>query len=409
MDSSSDAFARPAQPPRRVAVVHEWLIDYSGSERVLEQILLSYPDADLYALVDFLPEADRHFLHGRQAQTSFIQRLPFAQKRFRNYLPLFPLAIEQFDLSDYDLIITSSHAVAKGVLTGPDQLHVSYVHSPMRYAWDLQHIYLRESGLTKGLKAWFARWVLHKLRIWDVRTGAGVNRFVANSAYIARRIAKAYDRASTVIYPPVDTDGFAYAPEKEDFYLTASRLVPYKKIDLIAEAFTGMPDKRLVIIGDGPEMDKVKSKSGANVEILGYQPFDNLRDHMQRARAFVFAAEEDFGIVPVEAQACGTPVIAYGRGGARETVRDIEMPDPTGIWFEPQTPEAIRDAVNRFEAAGGRISTAACRRNAERFSPDRFRGELTDFVDKAWAELQDLRDQGAGAVDFPEPEDRRRA
>lgn len=365
-----------------IAVVHEWMAGsgYTGSERVVEQILEIYPHADLYATVDFLDEHERAFLRGREVQTSFIQNLPFAKKLYKHYLPLAPLAVEQYDLSEYDIVISSNHAVAKGVLVGPDQLHVSYVHSPMRYAWDLQHQYLRESGLDKGIKGWLAKRMLHRMRIWDVRTANGVDRFVANSQFIARRIMKVYRRESTVIYPPVDVDGFELHEEKENFYLAASRLVPYKRIDLIAEAFGQMPDRRLVIIGDGPEMKKVSSVSGPNVEILGYQPFQVLRDHMQRAKAFVFAAVEDFGIMPVEAQACGTPVIAFGRGGALETVQDLSNDQPTGLFFDVQSVDSLVDAVRRFEQNQSRLIPASVRDHALKFGAQRFRREFADLV-----------------------------
>jgi glycosyltransferase involved in cell wall biosynthesis len=364
----------------RIAIVHEWLVTYAGSERVLEQMLAVFPNADVFCTVDFLPDRDRGFLNGRRPFTSPIQRLPGARTRYRNYLPLMPLAVEQFDLSGYDIVISSSHAVAKGVITGPDQLHVCYCHSPMRYAWDLQHQYLRESGATRGPRSWVARWLLHRMRLWDVRTAHGVDHFVANSGYIARRIEKVYGRDATVIYPPVDVDSHTLRERKENFYLTASRMVPYKKIDLIVEAFGAMPDRHLVVIGSGPDFEKVKGKAGPNVRLLGYQPDQVLRDHMQRARAFVFAAEEDFGIIPVEAQACGTPVIAFGKGGALETVRDVLHPGPTGVFFHEQTAEALAAAVTRFEAAQERFSTGVCRLNALRFGEERFRRELKQFV-----------------------------
>ncbi len=301
---------------KRIAVVHDWLVTYAGAERVLEQILRCYPEADLFSLVDFLPEGGRGFILDKPVTTSFVQGLPFARKKYRAYLPFMPLAVEQFDLSGYDLVISSSHAVAKGVLTGPDQLHLCMCYSPIRYAWDLQHQYLRESGLDRGLKGWMAKALLHYIRLWDTRTANGVDGFIAISGYIARRIRKAYRRESTVLYPPVDVADFPLRREKEDFYVTASRMVPYKKVDLIVEAFSSMPDKRLVVIGDGPDLAKVRAKAGPNVELLGFASADVLRDHLQRARAFVFAAEEDFGIAPLEAQACGTPVIACGRCGA---------------------------------------------------------------------------------------------
>lgn len=375
------AAAGSASRALRVAVVHDWLVTYAGAERVLEQIIACFPEADLFSLVDFLD--DRSFLRGKRAVTSFIQHLPFAHKRYRAYLPLMPLAIEQLDLSAYDLVISSSHAVAKGVLTGPDQVHVSYVHSPIRYAWDLQHQYLEQSNLTRGLRSAFARIVLHYIRNWDIRTSNSVDHFVANSQFIARRIRKVYHRDAQVIFPPVDVGSFSIGERKEDFYLTASRLVPYKKIDLIVEAFSHMPDKKLVVIGDGPEMSAVRAKASPNVEIMGYQPFDVLHDHMRRAKAFVFAAEEDFGIAPVEAQACGTPVIAYGKGGALETVRDLSQSRPTGLFFYEQNAAAIIAAVSGFERDSHRFSTRDCRANAERFSVAHFRERFAAYVERA--------------------------
>lgn len=368
----------------KIAIVHEWLVNYAGSEQVLEYMLQCFPKADLFAVVDFLPLDKRQRLKGKTATTTFIQRLPFAQARYRSYLPLMPLAIEQLDLSRYDLIISSSHAVAKGVLTGPDQLHISYVHSPMRYAWDLQNQYLHESGLDRGLKSWIARWLLHKIRIWDVRTANGVDFFIANSKFIARRINKIYRREARVIYPPVETSEFIYRESKEDFYLTASRLVPYKKVNLIVEAFASLPADRLVVIGDGPDFKKVMRKAGSNVEFLGYQPRNILIDYMQRAKAFIFAAEEDFGIVPVEAQACGTPVIAYGKGGVTETIKDLSADNPTGLLFKTQSSESIIAALQDFEQVYPKISPSFCRENALKFSTDRFIKEFSSFITDAW-------------------------
>ncbi|MBV5278604.1 MAG: glycosyltransferase family 4 protein [Campylobacteraceae bacterium] len=358
----------------KIAIVHDWLTTYAGAEKVLEQLLKLYPKADIFTVVDFLPEKDRTFLDGHKITTSFIQGLPFAKTKYRNYLSLMPLAVEQLDLSSYDLVISDSHAVAKGVLTGPDQVHISYIHSPIRYAWDLQHQYLRESSLERGIKSWIAKYMLHKIRLWDNRTANGVDHFIANSGFIARRIWKVYRRESTVIYPPVDVEAFMLHEVKEDFYLTASRMVPYKKIDLIVEAFSMMPDKKLIVIGDGPDMQKIKAKAGTNVILMGYQSFEVLRDHMQRARAFVFAAEEDFGIAPVEAQACGTPVIAFGKGGAVETVVD----GVSGVFFENQSVESLCEAVERFEKLN--FVPKVIRENAMRFSVERFKKEMKEFV-----------------------------
>jgi glycosyltransferase involved in cell wall biosynthesis len=357
----------------RVAIVHDWLVTYAGAERVLEQMLAVYPEADIFSMIDFVPEEERHFLGGRKPNTSFIQRLPGSRRHYRSYLPLMPLAVEQFDLSGYDLVISSSYAVAKGVLTGPSQLHLCFCHSPMRYAWDLQHQYLRESGLDRGLKSWVARYALHRLRTWDVRTAMGVDGFIANSHFIANRIRKVYRRESTVIYPPVDVNNFTPDGAHEDFYVTASRMVPYKRIDLIVEAFAGMPERRLVVIGDGPEASRVRARAGTNVEFLGHQPFTVLRDHLRRARAFVFAAEEDFGIAPLEAQACGTPVIAYGKGGVLETISGLTSSEPTGVLYDQQDPESLRRAVATLEAEMMRFTPEVCRQNALRFAPARFR------------------------------------
>jgi glycosyltransferase involved in cell wall biosynthesis len=261
-------------------------------------------------------------------------------------------------------------------------------YSPIRFAWDLQHQYLRESNLESGFKSWLARWMLHKIRLWDVRTASGVDRFIGISHFIARRIEKAYRREAAVIYPPVDVLGFELCVEKDDFYLTASRMVPYKKMPMIVEAFSAMPDKRLIVIGDGPEFQKCKAVAGPNVQLLGWQPFDVLKDKLQRAKAFVFAAEEDFGIAPLEAQACGTPVIAYGKGAALETIRGLNAAVPTGVFFSTQTPEAVMEAVRSFEREQQRISPIACRENALRFSPERFRLEFTAFVEEAWAKFE---------------------
>lgn len=369
----------------RIAIVHDWLVTYAGAERVLASLINIWPQADLFSVIDFLSDQDRAHLQGKVAKTTFIQRLPKAKTHYQRYLPLMPLAIEQLDLSGYDLIISSSHAVAKGVLSGPDQLHVSYVHSPIRYAWDLQHQYLLESGMSTGFKSKLARMILHYIRMWDQRTSSGVDDFVANSHFIGGRISKAYRRESTVIYPPVDTVNFTPQDTKQDYYFTASRMVPYKRMPMIIEAFAAMPDKRLIVIGDGPEMAKAKLIHAPNVTLLGFQPFAVLLEHMRNAKAFVFAAEEDFGISPVEAQACGTPVIAFGKGGVLETVCGLDHPQPTGVFYDQQTVSSLVAAVGEFEAAHARITVQACRANAERFGAQRFEDEMKNFVDSRLA------------------------
>ena len=372
----------------KVAVIYEWLSVISGAERVLEQILECYPQADIFCTVDFLPKEDRGFLKGRVIQTSFIQTLPFARKHFRNYLPIMPLAVEQHDLSAYDLVISNHHAVAQGVITGPDQLHVSYINSPIRYAWDLQHQYLKQSGLEKGPKSWAARIMLHYMRLWDTRTANGVDAYIANSKFIARRIKKVYRRPSTVIHPPVDVDRFVPVETKDSYYLAASRMVPYKRMDLIATAFSMMPERRLIMAGSGPETPRIKALlrnlNAKNITLVEHQPQNELISLLQKARAFVFAAEEDFGILPVEAMACGTPVIAYGKGGALDTIRGLSDPDPTGVFFNTQTTNSLIEAVEAFEREGSRIRFRSCRTQAENFSRERFRREFMNFIEEEW-------------------------
>jgi glycosyltransferase involved in cell wall biosynthesis len=375
----------------KVAIVHDWLVTQAGAERVLEQMFAMYPDADVFSLIEFVPPAERDFLGGRSVHTSFLQRIPGMRRNYRRFLPLMPIAIEQFDLSGYDLVLSSSSAVAKGVLTGPDQLHVCYCYTPMRYAWDLQHEYLRASGLDRGIRGALARWMLSRMRIWDLRTANSVDSFIAISHFIERRIWKAYRREARVIYPPVDTEAFTPGGEREDFYITASRMVPYKRIDLIVEAFAGMPERRLVVIGDGPESARIRLRGAPNIQFLGHQPYNVLVDRLRRARAFVFAAEEDFGIAPLEAQACGTPVLAYGRGGVLETIRPLGQPDPTGVFYHEQTTTAIAAAIQRLEREGDQIDAASCRQNALRFGPERFRKELGDHICKLWEDHRSRR------------------
>lgn len=370
---------KPSSSQRRIAIVHDWLPVYGGAERVLEQMLLVYPDADVFSLIDALDEENRAFLKGRAVKTSFVQRLPGGKKFYRHCFPLMPLAIEQFDFSGYDLVISSSYAFAKGVITGPRQLHLCYCHSPIRYAWDLQTQYLKESKLEHGLKSWLVRWLLHSIRVWDHRTAAGVDAFMANSRFIARRIEKVYRREATVVYPPVSVDRFEVQEQKDDFYLTASRLVPYKRIDLVIAAFNAMPDKKLVVIGDGPELPKLRKLAGPNVQVMGWQANAVMKDHMQRAKGFVFAGEEDFGIILLEAQASGTPVIAFGKGGALETVVEGQ----TGVFFDQQSVPALKAAVADFESRTW--DAAACRQNAERFSTAQFRENFEAFVEEQWS------------------------
>jgi len=361
----------------KTALVHEWLVTMGGSEKVLEAIYEEYP-SPVYTLVADREALSESPLAEARIHTSFVQRLPFSVRRYRNYLGFFPRAVEAFDLSEYEVVISSSHCAAKGVLTRTDQLHICYCYSPMRYAWDLYHQYLREAGLQSGIRSCLARRVLHKVRTWDVVSANRVDYFVTISKYIADRIRHVYRREAEVIYPPVDVDRFELCSEKEDYYVTASRMVPYKMMGLIVRAFTRMPSRKLVVIGDGPELKSVKAAAGGNIEILGYQPFEVLKEHLQKARAFVFAAEEDFGILPLEAQACGTPVIAFGRGGALETV----INEKSGIFFYEQNERSIVDAVERFEKIENRFKPDTVKKNADRFGRDRFKREFRESVEE---------------------------
>lgn len=361
------------------AIVHDYLVTFAGSERVLEQILRLYPDADVFTLIDALPDEERGFLDGHDVTTSFLQRVPTAKRGHHKFFPLFPRAVESLDLSGYDLVISSSHAVAKGAATDPDATHISYCHSPMRWAWDLRDQYLREAGLDSGPTSWVVRNLLERMRRWDERTADRVDRYAANSRYIAERIRRAYGRDATVVYPPVDTDTFTPAGSREGFYLVVSRLVWYKQVGTVVDAFARLPDQKLVVVGDGPQFEEIRRRAGSNVDMRGHVPQGELLDLMRRARALVFPPEEDFGITPVEAMACGTPVLAFGRGGATETVVDGE----TGLYFHEQTPEAIVEAVKDLESLEPDLDPKRVRANAERFGVERFRKEFQRFVDEA--------------------------
>ncbi len=363
----------------KTAIVHEWLVNYAGSERCVESFTNIWQDADVYSLVDFLNEEQRNIiLKGNHAKTSFIQHLPYAKTKHRNYLPLFPRAIESFNLSGYDVIISSSHAVAKGVRTNKKQLHISYCYSPMRYAWDSADEYL------KGFKGSIAKLFLNYLRRWDKKSAKNPDYIVSISEHIRKKVKRIYNRDSDVIYPPVDTDKFKMETNKQDYYLAASRLVPYKKIDLIVDAFAQMLDKKLVVIGSGPEKEKIIAKATPNVDVVGYQDFESLKSYMQKAKAFVFAAEEDFGIVVVEAMACGTPVIAYGIGGAAETVID----GVTGILYPEQTIDSIVEAVKRFDVISHSMNYKEIRLHSEKFSRANFERSIKDYVNEKYKNFQ---------------------
>lgn len=369
----------------KVAIVQEWLVTVGGSDKVVKAILDVFPDADIYTLVAKKEVCDELGIPWEKVHTSFIQKMPLGTKKHRAYLPLFPFAIEQFDLRGYDVVISSSHCVAKGVLTKADQLHICYCHSPIRYCWDMYNEYLEESHLDKGFKSWLVRLMLHPIRQFDAIAGSRVDYYISNSDYVGQRIRKTYRRKATTIHPNIDISNFELCNDKQEYYLASSRLVAYKKIDTIIEAFNQMPDKKLVVIGGGPNLEAYRKLANANVTVMGYQPFDVLKDKMQHAKAFVFAADEDFGMIPIEAQSCGTPVIAYGHGGSLETVNGGK----TGLFFYEQTPEAIVEAVNRFEAMGSQpFAPADCRQWAEGFSEERFKREIKEFVEKKYEEFK---------------------
>jgi len=358
----------------KVAIVHDWLVTNAGAEKVLRSIVNLHPDADIFSLVDFLSDEERDIIiDGKKVHTSFIQKLPYAKKQFRNYLPFFPKAIESFDLSTYDLIISSSWAVAKGVKKSPDQLHISYCHTPIRYAWDLYDEYTKDLPWFKKV---LVKSILKYIRKWDIDTLDRVDYFIANSKFVQERIKRIYNRESTVIYPPVNIDKFTLHEHKEDFYLTASRLVPYKKTKLIVEAFNQMPDKKLVVIGSGEEYKTIKKIAKDNIKILGYQPDEILISTMQKAKGFIYAAIEDFGIIPIEAMACGTPVIALNEGGTKETV----INKITGIHFKEQTQQSIIDAINAFEKLD--FDYPDIRNEASKYT--HFEKELLSFITKTY-------------------------
>ena len=385
----------------KVAIIHDWLDTWAGSERVLAELLGIFPQSDLYAIVEFMPSDDRKRIPRSRIETSFIQRLPFARQHFRKLLALMPFAVEQFDLRGYDLVISSCHAASKSAITGPDQLHVCMCYTPPRYAWDMQPEYLEKSGLGRGLKGWMVRRMLHRFRLVDLAASARVDRFVAISHYVARRIAKCYRRDSDVIYPPVDIAAEWTPIERGNDFVTVSRIVPYKRVDLLVETFARLPERTLHVVGDGPDFDALRSIATPNVVFHGRLD-DDARDRLvASSAAFLFAAEEDFGISPLEAQALGTPVIAFGRGGSSETIRGLESGAPTGVFFDSQTPDAVVAAIHAFDAARSRITPQACRDNALRFGTPRFRREFADYIDRAWATFSSAR--AAGTSPRPEP------
>ncbi|MBW4535837.1 MAG: glycosyltransferase [Pleurocapsa minor HA4230-MV1] len=372
----------------KYALVHEWLTPKAtgGSELVVQEIL-NHIDADLYALIDFESTNPQSYLYQRAIKTTFLQNFPQARNGVQKYLPLLPIAIEQLNLNQYDVILSSSHAVAKGVLTNPHQLHICYCHTPMRYAWDLTFDYLQGDRQGRGIKGLIARYILHRMREWDVISANRVDYFIANSQHTAKRIWRCYRRSAKVIYPPVNLDKFNFQPEKADFYLTISRLVSYKQICLIVKAFNQLK-KPLVIIGAGSQLSEIRQLAESHIQVLGWQPDHIVQEYITKAKAFVYAACEDFGIALVEAQACGTPVIAYGKGGALETVKDIRQcpQDGTGLLFDTQQPEALVAAVKSFEQLQPQIEPKNCRLQANKFSPVVFQQSYLKYIEDCYQE-----------------------
>ena len=369
----------------RIALVHDWLTVYAGAERVLEQMLNIFPDADLFSLIDFIPAGQRGFIRNKSVTTSFIQKLPKAKTHYRSYLPLMPAAVERFDLSNYDLVLSSSHAVAKGVITRPDQLHICYLQARnLKYAYEDRLLYPSGKALSLLQDIY-----LSYIRVWDSVASQRPDVTIANSKYVRDWHLHRHACPSAVIYPPVDTFTFGnkFCENKEKYFVAVGRIEPYKRFDLIVEAFNqlGYP---LRIIGDGTQKKSLQQSSADNIEWLGFQNTPVIAEVVSRARSFLFASREDFGIAPLEAQACGTPVIAFGKGGALETVQGLDSDQPSGVFFLEQTVHSICEAINQFELNQSRILPAVCRNNALKFAPERFRLEFTEFVEKLFIEFK---------------------
>jgi len=379
--------------PGPIALVHEWFTPRSvgGSEQVVRQLDRLLTDQgsrpDLYALVDGESVRPGSWLEGRPIRTTFIQRLPWGVSHVQQYLPLLPLAIELLDLAGHPLVVSSSHLVAKGVITGPDQLHVSYVHTPVRYAWDQMHPYLASSALARGPLGPLVRLQLHRLRQWDVLSSLRVDALVANSRFTARRIRRCWRRSAHVVHPPVEVDRFRWNHPRDDVYVSLCRLVPNKRVDLVVQAFnrTGLP---LVVIGEGPERRRLEAMAGPHIRFLGHGSDAEAKGWLERCRAYVYAGLEDFGIAPVEAMAAGAPVIGYGAGGLCDSVRCLsaEGDHPTGLLFPEQSVACLAAALERFESAAlwRRLPAEAQREWAEEFAPHHFRRRMEELLETLW-------------------------
>jgi glycosyltransferase involved in cell wall biosynthesis len=383
------AASRPAgnPAPKRIAIVHDWCPNFRGGERVLAELCRMYEGAEVFTLFDFLSPAEKkqHF-PGVVFHTSLANRIPGVRKFYRALFPICPFLMEQFDVTGYDAVISSSAAFARGVLTRPDQPHLCYVHSPIRYAWDEQFSYFQQGGIGFGPKGLLFRYLMHRLRIWDMRTAHGPDLMLANSSYVRSRIKRIYGTDARVVFPPVPVDEIEFTPQKEDYYVTASFLAPYKRTDLVISAFNAMPDRRLLVVGEGQQVKALRALAGPNVEFTGFLPRAEYVKAVSRAQALVFAGCEDFGIALAEAQAYGTPLIAFGRGGATDIVRPLGVTEkPTGVLFNKQSVEAVVAAVERFEANREALTPSACRENAMRFAPERFARDVASAFDEAVA------------------------
>ena len=366
----------------RIAIVHDWCPSFRGGERVLARICKLFPKAEVFTLFDFLPaEVKEEYFRDVEFHASAANRIPLVRRFYRSLFFFCPFLIEQFDVTGYDAVISSSAAFSRGVITRPDQPHLCYVHSPVRYAWDEQFSYLQQGRLGFGPKGMLYRYMLHRLRAWDTRTAHGPDLMLANSNYVRSRIRHIYGRDARVVFPPVSLEELPCVEDKEDYYVSASFLAPYKRTDLVIQAFNEMPSRRLVVVGEGQQSKSLRALAGPNVTFAGFLPRGEYVRTLARARAMVFAGCEDFGIALAEAQACGTPLIAFGRGGAVDIVQRLgASPEPTGVLFKAQTAEHLKQAVDRFEDSGRAISPRACARNARRFSEENFDRAMLDGI-----------------------------